>query len=259
MNLSSSKVELVRRQNKVVYQDGDRLVKVFNNGKPGSEVFNEALNDARVAEFGGRVPHVLEVSQVSDGEWEGCWAIALDFIPGRTLKQVMDEDEAHADDCLELFVDLQLDIQAADAPLPIRQKDKLRRMIDAAKMIDPSVRYDLKTLLDGLQDASKVCHGDFIPSNVIMPDDGSDPYVCDWDHVTSGVPEADAAQTYLLLMAEDPKTAERYLDLYSKMGDTAKQLIMPWVPLVAAAELARGHKQQEEFLLAQVEAGLDYL
>ncbi len=30
MILSNSKIELVRRQNKVVYQDGNRLVKVFN-------------------------------------------------------------------------------------------------------------------------------------------------------------------------------------------------------------------------------------
>ena len=50
MELSDSKVELVARKNKVVYQDGSRVVKVFNGTKPAGDVFNEALNVARIAE-----------------------------------------------------------------------------------------------------------------------------------------------------------------------------------------------------------------
>ncbi len=259
MILSNSKVELVRRHNKVVYQDGNRLVKVFNERKPGSDVFNEALNDARVAEAGGRVPKVLEVSQIKDGEWEGSWALALGFIPGRTLEQVIDDDEEHIDEYFEQFVDLQLEVLSADAPLLNRQKDKLRRMIDKAKTIDPSVRYDLQMRLDGLKGGTKVCHGDFVPSNIIVPDDGSDPYVCDWAHVTAGIPAVDAAQTYLLFKVEHPASAEKYLSLFSRMSDIPKQVIMNWVPVVAAAELARGRKQREKFLREQVESVFDYL
>ncbi len=258
MILSNSKVELVRRQNKVVYQDGNRLVKVFNDQKPGSDVFNEALNDARVSEAGGRVPRVLEVSQIKEGEWEGSWAIALTFIPGRTLEQVIDGDQGHIDAYFEQFVDLQLQVQAADAPLLNRQKDKLRRMINSVKSIDPSVRYDLQMRLDGLKGGTKVCHGDFVPSNVIIPDNGSEPYVCDWAHVTSGVPEVDAAQTYLLFKVEHPQSADKYLNLFSKRADIAKQVIRHWVPVVAAAELARGRKQREKFLMSQIEVVSEY-
>lgn len=254
MILSESKVELARRNNKVVYQDGNRLVKVFNEQKPGSDVFNEALNDARVSEAGGRVPQVLEVSQVKDGEWEGSWALALKFIPGRTLEQVIDDDVENIESYFEQFVQLQIDVLTADAPLLNRQKDKLRRMINACKTIDPSVRYDLQMRLDGLKGGTKVCHGDFVPSNIIIPDDGSDAYVCDWAHVTAGVPEVDAAQTYLLFKVEHRESAELYLDLYSKMSDTPKQVIMHWVPVVAAAELARGRQQREKFLRRQVES-----
>lgn len=254
MILSDSKVEIVRRHNKVVYQDGNRLIKVFNDRKPGSDVFNEALNDARVSEAGGRVPRVLEVSQVKDGEWEGSWAIALSFVPGKTLEQVIDEDETNIDTYFEQFVELQLEIQAADAPLLNRQKDKLRRMINKVKTIDPSVRYDLQMRLDGIKGGTKVCHGDFVPTNVIIPEDGSEPYVCDWAHVTAGIPEVDAAQTYLLFKVEHPDSAEKYLNFYSRMADMPKQIIMHWVPVVAAAELARGRKQREKFLLSQVEA-----
>lgn len=254
MILSDGKVELVRRHNKVVYQDGNRLVKVFNEQKPGSDVFNEALNDARVSEAGGRVPKVLEVSQIKDGEWEGSWALALKFIPGSTLEELIQQDKSNLEEYLEMFVQLQINIQTADAPLLNRQKDKLRRMINGCKTIDPTVRYDLQMRLDGLKGGTKVCHGDFVASNVIIPDDGSSPFVCDWAHVTAGVPEVDAAQTYLLLQVKHPERADMYLDMYSKMSDTPKQLIFHWVPVVAAAELARGRQKREKFLRNQVES-----
>lgn len=254
MILSSNAVEIVSRQNKAVFRDGDRLIKVFNEHKPGSDVFNEALNDARVSEFGGRVPRVLEVSQVEDGTWKGSWALALEYIPGRTLEQVIDEDEKNIDLYFEQFVGLQIQVQSADAPLLNRQKDKLRRMINSVKSIDPSVRYDLQMRLDGLKGGTKVCHGDFVPSNIVMPEDGSDPYVIDWAHVTAGIPAVDAAQTYLLFKVEHPDSAEKYLDVYSKSSDIPKQIIMAWVPIVAAAELARRRRQREKFLMSQVEA-----
>ena len=44
MNLPETKVELARRGNKVVYDLGDSIIKVFNENKPVSDVFNEALN-----------------------------------------------------------------------------------------------------------------------------------------------------------------------------------------------------------------------
>ena len=85
MELSDSKVELVARKNKVVYQDGNRVVKVFNGTKPAGDVFNEALNVARIAETPIKHPHVLEVSQVADGSW----ALATEYVPGKTLAALM--------------------------------------------------------------------------------------------------------------------------------------------------------------------------
>ena len=63
MLLPDSKTELVRRGNKVVYDLGDKIVKVFNETKPVSDVFNEALNLARINECGIRSPKALEVCQ----------------------------------------------------------------------------------------------------------------------------------------------------------------------------------------------------
>lgn len=55
----------------------------------------------------------------------------------------------------------------------------------------------LETRLNGMPNHTKVCHGDFNPSNVIIDESGT-PYVIDWSHATQGNGSADAARTYLL-------------------------------------------------------------
>ena len=73
MKLPENKVELVKRGNKVVYDLGDKIVKVFNETKPLSDVFNEALNLARINECGIRSPQVLQVSAKSKTVVAGPW------------------------------------------------------------------------------------------------------------------------------------------------------------------------------------------
>ena len=78
MLLPDSKTELVRRGNKVVYDLGDKIVKVFNETKPVSDVFNEALNLARINECGIRSPKALEVSQLENANG---WALVTELSP----------------------------------------------------------------------------------------------------------------------------------------------------------------------------------
>lgn len=257
MKLSDNKVELVRRHNKVVYQDGDRIVKVFNESKPASDVFNEALNLARIQETSIKVPKIREVSRVEEGPERGQWALATGYVPGINALQAVSDDPEHAQKHMDKFVDLQVAIQSVDAPAVARQKDKLLRMVKKVKTIDPSIRYELEMRIDGMRPGLKVCHGDFIQSNVIVGDDG-ELYVCDWAHVTAGLPEVDAATTYLLFQVKHPEYAEMYLDTYSKRADVAKQVIQFWLPVVAAAELSRGRKVHEEMLMSLVDASTDY-
>lgn len=257
MELSDSKVALVERHNKVVYQDGNRVVKVFNAEKPAGDVFNEALNIARIGETDIKHPRVLEVSQVADGSW----ALSTEFVPGKTLRALMDEaagDEAKVNDYLEKFVDLQVAIQYTHAPrLLNKQNIKFENMISGLKNIDPTVRYELHMRASRMGAGHSICHGDFNPSNVILGDDGA-VYVCDWAHVTQGLPEADAALTYILFKMYHEGQAEKYLDLYVAKSDVDRQKIMYWVPVVAAVELSRGRKDSEEMLSTFVDAANDY-
>jgi aminoglycoside phosphotransferase (APT) family kinase protein len=216
MKLSDDKVELARRHNKVVYKDGDRTVKVFVPTKPDIDVFREALNLARIATAGLNTPKVLEVSQVMDGSW----ALSMVYHPGTTLHEMMVEAKGTPkfDELLQLFVDLQIKVQQTPAPAALTaQGDKLVRMIARVKDLDPSVRYDLQMKADRMKRGFAICHGDFNPTNVVIGE--GEPFICDWTHVTVGLPEADAAMTYMLLKLEFPEAADKYLDLYSKTAD----------------------------------------
>ena len=178
------------RNNKTVYRDGDRCLKVFNEGYSKADVLNEALNQARIEETGLNIPRVLEVTVI-----DGKWTIVSDYIKGKTLAQLMQENPEKKDEYLNLFVDLQLEMHSKTCPLLNKLKDKMNRKICQTDL-SATVRYDLHTRLESMPKHNKVCHGDFNPSNVIITDDGT-PYIIDWSHATQGNASADAARTYL--------------------------------------------------------------
>ena len=231
------------RNNKTVYRDGDKAIKVFDANFSKSDILNEALNQARVEEAGVRVPKVLEVSVI-----DGKWAIVSEYIPGKTLAQLMEENPQEKDAYLEQFVDLQLAMHEKKAPRLTLQKDKFARKITSLKdELDATTRYELMTRLDSMPDHTKLCHGDFNPSNVIVKEDGSMKIV-DWAHATQGNASGDAAITYLEFALKDQKTADLYLDIFCKKSDTAKQYVQKWLPIAAAAQLTKNVPEEKEFL-----------
>ena len=231
------------RNNKTVYRDGDKAIKVFDANFSKSDILNEALNQARVEEAGVRVPKVLEVSVI-----DGKWAIVSEYIPGKTLAQLMEENPQEKDAYLEQFVDLQMDVHTHRAPLLNKLHDKMKRKIDETGL-DATTRYELHTRLDSTPHHNKVCHGDFNPSNIIMSENG--PYILDWSHATQGNASADVARTYLLFWLNgDIDGAKKYLNLFCKKSDTARQYVERWLPIVAASQSVKGKPQEREFLLS---------
>lgn len=254
MILPETKTELVRRGNKVVYDLGDKIAKVFNETKPVSDVFNEALNLARINECGIRSPKALEVTKL-EGDEAG-WALITTKVPGVTLAEKIEAEPQRFGEYLEQFVDLQIEIHGYTSPLLNRQGDKYARMINSLEAINATTRYNLLERLDGLKKGTAVCHGDFNPSNVIVSEDGT-LSVCDWAHATQGAPAADVAMTYLLFSLTSKEQAEAYLDIYCERADMAKQIVRQWLPVIAASELARKRKVNEKFLMSWVDV-FDY-
>ena len=230
-------------EKKVIYRDGDLCIKVFDSDYSKADVLNEALNQARIEETGLNTPKLLEVLTV-----DGKWAIVYDYIEGKTLAELMAQNPDKKDEYLELFVDLQMQIHAAACPLLNKLKDKMNRKISEAEL-DATTRYELHTRLEGMPKHKKVCHGDFNPSNVIITPEGK-AYIIDWAHATQGNASADVARTYLLFCLEgDEDFAKKYLDLFCKKSDTARQYVQKWMPIVAASQSVKGKVEEREFLL----------
>ena len=230
--------------NKTLYRDGNRCIKVFDSNYSKADVLNEALNQARIEETNLNINKIIEVTMI-----DGKWAIVSEFIEGKTLAQLMKENPDKKDQYIELLVDIQLEIHSKKAPLLTKLKDKMNRKISASSL-DATTRYDLHTRLEGMPKHTKVCHGDFNPSNVIITPDGV-PYVIDWAHATQGNASADVARTYLLFCLDgDKEGAETYLDIFCKKSDTAKQYVQKWLPIVAASQSVKGRPEEREFLLS---------
>lgn len=234
------------RTSKTVYRDGDKVIKLFDQDYSKADVLNEALNQARVEETDLHIPKILEVTKI-----DGNWAIISEFIEGKTLAQLMAENPTDMAEYLARFVEIQMTVHAQKAPLLNKLKDKMNAKISASGL-DATTRYDLHTRLEAMPKSTEVCHGDFDPSNIIIKSDGT-PYILDWGHVTQGNAAADVARTYLLFWLKgDIDGAERYLELYCKKSDTAKQYVQKWMPIVAAAQSVKGNEKEREFLLSWV-------
>lgn len=78
------------------------------------------------------------------------------------------------------------------------------------------------------------------------------------DKIFLAAASADVARTYLLFcLNNDIEGAKKYLDLFCKKSDTAKQYVQKWMPIVAASQSVKGNEEEREFLLSWVNV-VDY-
>lgn len=234
------------RNNKTVYRDNNRVIKLFAEDYSKADILNEALNQARIEETGLCIPKVLEVTTL-----DGKWAIISEYIKGISLDRLMKENPKKESEFIKLFVELQTKINGLRSPLLSRQKDKMNLKICAAD-IDATTRYDLHTRLDAMPKHCKVCHGDFNPSNIIITEDGT-PCVLDWSHATQGNGAADAAITYLYFMQnQNEALAQKYISLYCEKSNSTMDYLKSWLPIAAAAQSVKATPAQREYLLSYV-------
>ena len=242
---------IAERINKKIYRDGDKVIKLFSKDYSKADVLNEALNHARVEETGLNIPELYEVTRI-----DGKWAIVSQYIEGENLADLIAANPKKYDEYMDMFVDLQLDIQSKTCTLLSRLKDKMNRKIDLTEL-DDTTKYDLHTRLDGMKKHNKLCHGDYTPSNIIITPDGT-PYVLDWANATQGNASADAARTYLkFCLNGNIAGADKYLDLFCKKSNTDKRYVQSWMPIVAASQSVKKEQKEKEILLSWVNV-VDY-
>lgn len=235
---------ITKRKTKTVYMDDENVIKLFVENYSKADILNEALIQARVEENTDlNIPHLKEVALLDNR-----WALVSQKIEGKSLQELMDENIDNLDKYLELFVDIQLEILSKKVPLLSRIKDKFKRKLENTSVIPEDTKYELLQRLEGMKNHTKLCHGDFNPSNVIITDEGTH-YILDWSHATQGNASADAARTYLIFSMEKGKEfAEKYLDIFCKKSTIEKSNVLRWLPIVAATQLTKQNEDEKEFL-----------
>lgn len=235
---------IAERPTKTVYHVGGDTVKLFRENYSKANILNEALNQARVEEGTDlNIPKLVAVTKI-----ENRWALVSEFIEGTPLDKLMEAHPEKKDEYLELFVKIQLEILSKKVPLLSTIKEKFKRKLTEATNIDENTRYELLQRLDGMKNHTKLCHGDFNPSNVIIKETG-EYFIIDWAHATQGNASADSARTFLLFSMQGKEDlANEYLDLFSKLSGIEKHNIQRWIPIVAATQLTKGKEDEREFL-----------
>lgn len=56
---------LAERKDKVIYKDGDKCIKVFDENYKKSDILNEALNQARVEETGLNIQRFTKLQRLT--------------------------------------------------------------------------------------------------------------------------------------------------------------------------------------------------
>lgn len=237
-----------------IYECDGKSINIYNKPEYKEKCLYAALTHARcettlVNSF-IKTPVLHEVSVI-----DGKWAISFDFIKGKTLQQLMDENPDKMDTYLSQFIDIQTEIHAQYMPLLSKLKDKMARQIKSLAAIDEIKKYELLTRLDSMPKHIKLCHGNFAPKNVIINDEGT--YVINWSAARQGNASADVARTYLLFCLNNPDVADAYLDKYCLKSGTSKQYVQAWLPIVAAAQLIKGREEEKDLLMRWIDV-VDY-
>jgi len=239
------------RSNKTIYRDGDKCIKMYNPECSKVAVLNAALNQARIEAMGLGTPKLIEVTTV-----DGKTAIISEYIEGKSLAQLMEENPDKRDEYMELFVDLQMEIHSKTCS----HLNPLRHDLDKkilASDLNATTRYDLHARVAEMARDSKVCHGEYSPDNVIISESGK-PYILDWAYANQGNALADAAKTYLLFWLKGDITgAKKYLNIFCEKNNTDIKSVQRWIPVMAVAQSVDCDEKEREFLLSLVNAG-DY-
>lgn len=237
------------RNDKTIYRDGERCIKIFRDGYSKADILNEALNTARVEETGLPIPRVLEIAQIDDK-----WAIVFEYAKGKTLSRMIEEAPDDKASYMARLVELQCKVHEHRCQMLNPLKDKLNMRIEASGLSKDLCHRLIEDLM-GMPESDSICHGDFTPSNVVIDTDGA---VCilDWAHATRGNAAADAAITCLRLLSRgDTEGAALYMSGFCQASGVESSEVKRWLPIVAAAHLAHCKEREREFLLRMAETG----
>jgi hypothetical protein len=153
---------------------------------------------------------------------------------------------------LQILVRLHVRIHAHVVDQFSSLKGWLTTRINRTRLLDEPQWQILLNGLREMPDGDHLCHGDFHPRNVLG--EASQPIVIGPD-ACCGDPAADVCRSYLILKLHAGEVAEPYLDTYCHVAGVRRQIILDWLPYIAAARLAEDVPGEQHSLLELFRSG----
>lgn len=229
-----------------VYLYNNNAIKVFKEDYNKAFVFYEAMVTSFIENSGLLIAKVHEVLNIDNKI-----AIKMDYIEGYNLNECLLSDINNAQKCIDIMVDLQIDIHSKKLKLPLSLKDKLKEKISVNTIIDSNKIKKLLEILNELPEENSLCHGDFHGNNIINNCNGY--YVIDWIDATNGCASADVCLTYMIYSFYSKELANMYLDTYCTKSKRSQKDILGWLPVVAAARLSENNENEKKAILKWIE------
>jgi hypothetical protein len=214
-----------------IFEWGSRIVKLYKSTAAKPAAFREAAIHAAAEAMGLPVSRVWSVQEVG-----GRWGLVFDRVKQVSFAEQMLNNPDDVPRYLECMVRLHMRIHAQRAVQFAGLNVRLVANIAATKLLDKRRKRDLLGRIADMPDSDRLCRGDFHPMKILG--DVSQPVVIDWPDARRGDPAADVCRSYLLMKLHAAEIATTYLDAYCRTTGMARQVVLSWLPYVAAAKLA---------------------
>ena len=238
-----------------------RVIKLFHRWMDKAAVEREKRNAEVAHALGLPVPAVGEIVRHMART-----GIVFERVEGPSAMDLLTLDPDVVQASAYALADLHLSLHRIHAPegLP-RQVEILENRIAGCERLSHALRRTLLTRLREMPPEDRLCHGDFHPGNILQTARG--PVIIDWIDASRGCAMADVARSSLLfrghietadVACEVRDAMQRYhtayMARYLQAGAVDPAHYDIWFPIIAAARLREGIREQQDWLLDQVRA-----
>lgn len=196
----------------------ERVCKLFYEGYPDEYVALEFQNSKEMYRNRIKIPKPFQMITIENRK-----GIIYERIDGKTLLNMMMENESNLDELLNMFVNLQLGILAHHTKKVLSYKEYLIASLKNKKINNQGIF----NAINALPDDDCLLHGDLHPNNILVMSDGT-PILIDFMNVCRGPALYDMARTYFLIKQFDGPLANKYL----KCIDVSEKDIAEYLPVI---------------------------
>ena len=215
-------------QSAVIYARDGIAAKVYREGQPKKQVYQEAFTLAVVRDSGIPAPDIYRVETFRERT-----AVLMDQVRGDSLADLMLKYPEETGEYMDKVVSLQKEMHAIYTTEFRPLKLVLFGTILASPGLTEEEKERLTAMLETLPDGLSICHGDFHGGNILF--DGKSYIIIDWAEVACGAPAADACRSYMDFFIMNKDHAEMYLEKYCAATGLSRDEIMVWLPVTAGS------------------------